>query len=542
VAVVDPGDAGRLRGQDNHGQVEAVVGGDDWTRYHREEIYEPWLQGRGEVARGGKLDVRVSRALGEKGYDKVRLSVITESAEDEEMLRKSGLAFEYSKPFQYGWEFRYDLGRVATACSTESVRSNHKVTSDSACRDLCSTNADCAYYTYYKQLQSCALASEACKLTKAQTTATYRKVGRRTLHSKILSVKPGTSTEVDVAGTKITIQLPREDGPTSGIVWADPDVSSRWRGSNMIEDFEAFNRSHEMINAITASTSGLDFFQIVGDTFYDQDGRITSTLMDEFSEGTKSKFWMLSPGNHDIWVEGTPSQDTGHDQHAMGFMQYYAQDTVASLTHDVFDLTVDPATIQQPQVTSDNFFWFNKIGNLGFVGFTSSAQWSQVEPRLEQACAYFANNPAAAVFLVAHWDIQGLGASADMAINSVRERALTIPGCDIGDRLKFVTGHRHCNIILNMGVSEPVGFLVGAHGLSTLGEKAERHCHPLDSQFGFLYIETTEDEHLRIHYFEEANTLEPSALYDKLLKCVRSNGAGLAGCTHLATTWLSVKV
>ena len=43
------------------------------------------------------------------------------------------------------------------------------------------------------------------------------------------------------------------------------------------------------------------FFTILGDNFYDQDGRLNSVMFDKFSMDVKSKFLMTTIGNHDFF-------------------------------------------------------------------------------------------------------------------------------------------------------------------------------------------------------------------------------------------------
>jgi len=107
-----------------------------------------------------------------------------------------------------------------------------------------------------------------------------------------------------------------------------------------------------MINAL-AENRNMSFFQILGDNFYDQDGRLTRALFDSLSLDVKSKIFMTVAGNHDLWVCGGPScggsffvrsvcarfsftcrRDLSagdeYDQSGYGLMQFYGQDPLAS--------------------------------------------------------------------------------------------------------------------------------------------------------------------------------------------------------------------
>ncbi|GMI07594.1 hypothetical protein TrLO_g8273 [Triparma laevis f. longispina] len=54
---------------------------------------------------------------------------------------------------------------------------------------------------------------------------------------------------------------------------------------------------------------------------------------------------MTVAGNHDLWVCGGPSCGDKFDQFGVGMMQYYAQDTVGSVTfvdNDFANFEIDP--------------------------------------------------------------------------------------------------------------------------------------------------------------------------------------------------------
>lgn len=72
--------------------------------------------------RDGRLgaDIRVARALGEKGYTKVRISVVGDAdlvADD--FLAKVGGKWDYKAAFRYRWRAAYDLGTKNVRCGGE---------------------------------------------------------------------------------------------------------------------------------------------------------------------------------------------------------------------------------------------------------------------------------------------------------------------------------------------------------------------------------------------------------------------------------------
>eukprot|EP00957_Ditylum_brightwellii_P127192 9698071-Ditylum_brightwellii.AAC.1 len=63
-----------------------------------------------------------------------------------------------------------------------------------------------------------------------------------------------------------------------------------------------------------------------------------------------------------------------------------------------------------------------------------------------------------------------------------------------------------------MGQKEEVGFMIGGHGMHTIGT----------NQYGFAYIDSTTRGRLKIYYFEERNTKEDH--YEDILNCAKSHG------------------
>jgi hypothetical protein len=83
-------------------------------------------------------------------------------------------------------------------------------------------------------------------------------------------------------------------------------------------------------------------------------------------------------------------------------MQYYPQDTAASLPEyggndgDKFlSFSVNPDTdphgdLKWRKFNNDhsNFFWYNQIGNIGFIGFVGASNWEESKSLFERACEY----------------------------------------------------------------------------------------------------------------------------------------------------------
>merc|ERR1712107_815174 len=88
---------------------------------------------------------------------------------------------------------------------------------------------------------------------------------------------------------------------------------------------------------------------------------------------------------------------------------------------------------------------------------------------MQEACAWLGQQEGLDVaILLGHWDIKGLGASADMAMPEWFEHMAAISGCsEFHQRgmLKFVQGHSHCNDPHPHGRVD-VGFRVAGFGMS----------------------------------------------------------------------------
>ncbi len=225
-------------------------------------------------------------------------------------------------------------------------------------------------------------------------------------------------------------------------------------------------------------------------------------------------------------------------------MQYYAQDTVASHRYygaEMFNTSIVPegyGSVSSMRSTpvhnsfyndQSNFMWYNLLGNLGFISYGGVGSLDRAMSNMREACAYFGRTKPAFIFLLGHFNEHSNGMEDGMDVPTLRGALAAIPGCDIGDRLKFVDGHQHCNYVQTNGKKEPIGFMSGARGMVA---DFDSGCLPM---IGFTYIDSSRDGKLRIWYFSE-HTLT-SSQYDEILGCVKSTRS-LHACTHLATLWL----
>lgn len=196
---------------------------------------------------GNNLDIRVSKAYGSKGYEKVRVSVISNETIASDI-------FSYSEEFKYRW--------------TSNV-----------------------------------------------------------LNTGIVSVVPGATTSFTIQGQTFNIKIPADASPVRGVVIADPCFSNDYVWCSYGDDFDTFNRSTSILNAIHAHDDS-DFWMVLGDNFYDQTGEITEEWFAALSPETKSRVSFIQlpitshtlmttmmvdgqvygsvPGNHDFWILSAP--------------------------------------------------------------------------------------------------------------------------------------------------------------------------------------------------------------------------------------------
>lgn len=252
------------------------------------------------------LDLRVAKAVGSKGYDKVRVSVVSQGAAAAGIDLGSLAPEAYNETFRYRWVGAFDLGTKGTSCGVDNVY-NTSVglgnSYDADCMLACTHDPRCHHYTWYDGTKTCELSGASCDYRPAPTAeATYATVGNNVLASAVVAMLPGQN-RLKIGGHDVTIALPPQGAGVRGIVISDPCFSSRWVGCQWGSPWKTFNRTIAMLNAL-ASAGDIDFFGVLGDNFYDQDGRLTKAVWDRLNLDFKSKFLLTMPGNHDIWVPG----------------------------------------------------------------------------------------------------------------------------------------------------------------------------------------------------------------------------------------------
>jgi hypothetical protein len=277
----------------------------------------------------------------------------------------------------------------------------------------------------------------------------------RYVQSVVKDLSPGTNT-FNIAGSTVQITLPAENVGVRGIIIADPCFSAAYVECTYGLKYDTFTKTTALLNSFMRDAD-MSFYGILGDNFYDRDGSITQRWFNALEPTTKSKLLITVPGNHDFWVGGSPS-GVAADQFGNGFMQYYGQDTIASEGPSGFlDFSVDPdaAASRGSLPNLRNFFFYHKIGNVAFIGFSGAHPFSATKPLFQEACAWLGGqNPKPAMaLLLGHWNVENGGCESEMAVPEAYRLIQAFPGCDsMGSRLKYLMGHVHCNEVIIMTI------------------------------------------------------------------------------------------
>ena len=80
---------------------------------------------------------------------------------------------------------------------------------------------------------------------------------------------------------------------------------------------------------------------------------------------------------------------------------------------------------------SSNLSWnlSSSFLEVGFLGYTGAGEFDETLPHLEAACTYFAEVQPEVIFLLGHWNNEGLGCTKRMSVPEIHETLMQIPGC-----------------------------------------------------------------------------------------------------------------
>lgn len=421
------------------------------------ESNAPW-KNKVSSSEGSNLDIRVSRAMGTRGYDKVRVSLISNSS-------VSSSIFDYSAQFKYKWTQNY-------------------------------------------------------------------------LNTGIVTITPGEKTTISVTPTTdIEVFIPKEGAGVRGVILADPCFQSEWIVCVFQDKFQMYDRTIALLNAINAHDDN-SFWQILGDNFYDQTGEASASWFNGLSMATKSKVFASVPGNHDFWVNAMPVLEVPADQLGNGFMQFYGQDVVASIQQNAagstspYDFSVSPTTGTRGSTArlpkASDFFFYNKMGNIGFIGYSGTYTFAEMTAYFNDACTWATSADVDVLLLLGHWNGEGDGCPADASVPAAYKELMSLPACAaVAPKMKYFMGHKHCNYV----TETDIGFMVGAVGM------ADSDCV---GTFGIPVVDST-DGKFNVYYFPISQAGSSGFdNYDGTLSCFLANG--VSGCYHLAQLWSSTSL
>lgn len=447
-----------------------------------------------ELGCGPNFDLRVVKGFGTKGYNQVRVTMITSNrSKSNEMDDLVGGLEAYSQFFRYRWvENQMKSMMMQLDCGDDGYCRKD-------IRHLLPSGAQAPPSSW----------GELSKQWWAPDAA------------------------------EAIIQLPKQGAGVAGVLIADPCVNSQrgrvWVPCSYGKSLNTMERIPALLNAFVGDND-TDYWGILGDNFYDRHGEITTDVMQRISLKAKSKIFYAVPGNHDFWIYGTPFLGSTSDQCGHAFMQYYAQDSKAAehatRGESPFNYDVDPADgivlrwgCNMPHYT--NLFWYNQVGNVGLIGQSGAVSVEDSEGVVKEACTWLSQQSSIKLaLLVGHWDIGGMGATENMDMPAWYELVKHYPGCkEFNDRglLRWVTGHTHCNT--KHPHESNRGYRVAGMGMS--GTEVEG-C----DTFGVPVLDTTENR-VRWWYFDTST----DAKYEEVLTCVKHDG--WRGCTENATLWIN---
>jgi len=343
----------------------------------------------------------------------------------------------------------------------------------------------------------------------------------KTLRSEVVEL--GDSRSIVMQGSKFHLKLPEQGHGVTGLLFSDPCFSSRGgvscpNGRHM----HVLSRLTEVINALLSSDE-FDFWAILGNSFYDQNGTVSSEFFQRLSTSAKLKPLFTVPGNYDFWIDGRPP-GSRNDSLGYGFMQFYGQDTAAATPLLPYHWAGKPDSLQPAK--AENFMVASQLGDLALFGYSGAHTWSMTGPHAARFCRFAGETSSVSTVLVlGHWAAEETGCSPGMDVPSVHARMKRMDGCS-SKRVLYFAGHTHCNRVDK--VDE--GFLVGGAGMQSPG------C----SQLGVTVLQSdpkgSVEHDVQVDYFpihEESNADSTDSLmvkdyYYDLIGCLREHG--YSGC------------
>jgi len=339
------------------------------------------------------------------------------------------------------------------------------------------------------------------------------------LSSKLVDIEPGVSKTVNLDGLQIDVHVPKHSEGSVGLLIADPCLDqSQW--CPYADTWNVENTLQDVLNSM-ANHGELDYWMNIGDLFYDQSGDTTARFFSGLNKNVQSVVHGVCFGNHDYWNNGDPGSAVDSDNFGNGLMQWYAQDAMSAQRDpsQIFDFSADPGNFEVADYS--NFFWYNMVGNVAFIGFSGQGTWNNQRNYFEEACSWAQTQDPALLVLMGHWDGDDMGCANGMSASEVYDKVQSLSGCDaLQGRIKYFEGHTHCNQIMESNT----GFMVGANGMSGCGD------------FGLPILDTRNGQET-LWYFKLGSNGKRMGNWDEVLGCIKNNG--FSACTQYADRWMT---
>lgn len=181
-----------------------------------------------------------------------------------------------------------------------------------------------------------------------------------------------------------------------------------------------------------------------------------------------------------------------------------------------------------------NFVFGTQLGDLAFFGYSGAHTWTETLPHAEAFCRWVGKTPSInTVVILGHWNDQNLACQQSMHVLQVYNKLSELSGCK-GKPMLYFEGHKHCNavaksIITQAGVQN-IGFIIGGAGF------VDDSC----SEIGFVVIDSTSGPNgpdVKVDYFsmvhgvkvrKNETTKETEYLYQnnthQVLSCFQNEG------------------
>jgi len=269
--------------------------------------------------------------------------------------------------------------------------------------------------------------------------------------------------------------FPDPGGNVRGVIFGDVCISSKFVPCLYGKSYGTLHKITWLINTL-AEQGALNFWGMLGDNLYDEDGSLTELFFSKLSLKAQETPLIAVPGNHDFWTKGGPSTDP-RNQFGYGYAQFYMIDTLSSRGKhpNDFPFSFPPASKKIDSIPDDdsNFFHYSAMGGIGFIAFSGGHEMDRA--KFEAACKYFLpgspGQDVGFVFLLGHWSSRNMGCQENMFSGGVHRTMMmnnsSMPSCRRlfkENRLYFADGHFHENRALGQ-----FGVRVGGQGMIDTG-------------------------------------------------------------------------